>query len=173
MRIRPAGTGDLGAVALLAARTFPLACPPSLSAESVADFVATRLSETAFADHLGAPDDHLSVGIDTTGDVVGYTLAIHGRHADAPPGWRDERTAYLSKVYVAPELHGSGLAGDLVAAVRAAAVADGCTGVWLGTNRENSRAQRFYAKAGFTVVGERRFDVGGTLCTDDVFGLRL
>ncbi|MEO6997186.1 MAG: GNAT family N-acetyltransferase, partial [Terracoccus sp.] len=32
--------------------------------------------------------------------------------------------------------------------------------VWLGVNQQNERAQRFYAKSGFTVVGTKRFLVG-------------
>lgn len=171
--IRTAAPGDLPAVAALAARTFPLACPSWLSDDRVNDFIATELSEDAFAGHLADPDHHVLVALDDAGRVVGYTLALHGRHPAAPQDWSAERTVYLSKVYVAPEQHGGGIAAQLVAAVRAAAAADGCTAVWLGTNRENGRAKRFYLKSGFTVVGERHFDVGGTLCADDVFGLRL
>ena len=32
--------------------------------------------------------------------------------------------------------------------------------VWLGVNQVNERAQRFYAKSGFTINGTRTFQVG-------------
>jgi ribosomal protein S18 acetylase RimI-like enzyme len=38
--------------------------------------------------------------------------------------------------------------------------AHGAAGTWLGVNEENARAQRFYAKHGFAVVGRKRFLVG-------------
>ena len=171
--VRTATADDLAGLSVLAARTFPLACPPWMSADSIADFVADQLSEAAFAGHLADPDHHVRLAVDRADEPVGYSLAIHGVLAEAPEPWRAERTTYLSKLYVAPEFHGAGLAGALFDAVRTASVDDGCTAIWLGTNRENLRAQRFYAKCGFTVVTERRFDVGGTVCVDDVYGLRL
>ena len=36
----------------------------------------------------------------------------------------------------------------------------GASGVWLGVNQQNERAQRFYRKSGFEVVGTKRFLVG-------------
>jgi len=171
--VRTATADDLAGLSAFAARTFPLACPPWMSAASIADFVTEQLSEAAFAGHLADPDHHVLVAVDGLDEPVGYSLAIHGALPEAPEPWRAERTAYLSKLYVAPELHGAGLARTLMDAVRTASLDDGCVAIWLGTNRENLRAQRFYARCGFSVVAERRFDVGGTVCIDDVYGLRL
>jgi ribosomal protein S18 acetylase RimI-like enzyme len=33
--------------------------------------------------------------------------------------------------------------------------------VWLGVNQLNARANRFYEKNGFAIVGEKKFLVGG------------
>jgi tRNA (guanine37-N1)-methyltransferase len=41
-----------------------------------------------------------------------------------------------------------------------AARARGAAGVWLGVNGENLRAQAFYRRSGFEVVGDRTFRVG-------------
>ena len=38
--------------------------------------------------------------------------------------------------------------------------ARGAAGVWLGVNEENARANRFYQKQGFALVGRKRFLVG-------------
>jgi RimJ/RimL family protein N-acetyltransferase len=41
--------------------------------------------------------------------------------------------------------------------------------VWLGVNQLNERAQRFYAKSGFSKVGTKRFLVGDRYEDDYVF----
>jgi ribosomal protein S18 acetylase RimI-like enzyme len=40
--------------------------------------------------------------------------------------------------------------------------------MWLGVNQENPRAQRFYAKHGFTVAGTKTFRLGAGLEQDYV-----
>ena len=44
----------------------------------------------------------------------------------------------------------------------------GAAAVWLGVNRTNIRAQRFYRKHGFDVVGTRTFRLGSALEDDFV-----
>lgn len=38
--------------------------------------------------------------------------------------------------------------------------------VWLGTHVDNARANAFYERLGFTIIGERIFDVGGVQARD-------
>lgn len=66
----------------------------------------------------------------------------------------------LSKLYVAADFHGHGVARKLMDAALGVAAAWGASQVWLGVNRHNVRAQRFYAKSGFTVSGTRTFRLG-------------
>ncbi|MDR3658565.1 MAG: GNAT family N-acetyltransferase, partial [Mycobacterium sp.] len=40
--------------------------------------------------------------------------------------------------------------------------------LWLGVNQHNQRAQRFYAKSGFTAGGTRTFQLGDHLESDYV-----
>jgi ribosomal protein S18 acetylase RimI-like enzyme len=69
--------------------------------------------------------------------------------------------AELSKVYVLEGHHGAGVGAALMAASLAVARDRGVAGVWLGVNQLNARANRFYEKNGFTIVGEKKFLVGG------------
>ncbi|QDB78788.1 tRNA (guanosine(37)-N1)-methyltransferase TrmD [Georgenia wutianyii] len=164
--VRPAEPADTAALAALAAATFPLACPPSLGADAVAAFVATHLDEASFARYLTDPQRLLHVAADeVTGALLGYTMVV----LDSPrPGLEEGAgSAELSKCYVRPDVHGSGLARRLLAACTAAAGARGAETIWLGTNVANRRARRFYERSGFTVVGRRTFDVGG-VPNDDV-----
>ena len=77
-------------------------------------------------------------------------------------------TTEISKLYVLPGNHGTGVASALMDAIVERAVAAGCAGLWLGVNQENVRAQRFYAKHGFTQVGTKTFVVGTQLHHDFV-----
>ena len=45
MTVDPAAPTDLTELAALAAQTFPLACPPSVTPENIAAFIAQNLSE--------------------------------------------------------------------------------------------------------------------------------
>jgi len=139
-------TDELAAVA---ARTFPLACPPSTPPEDIASFIHTNLSATRFAEYLADPQRAILTA-HQDGRIVGYAILIRGVADDAE----------LSKIYLLPDLHGTGLATALMDAALATAAEWGAGSVWLGVNQGNQRAQRFYLKSGFKVDGTRTFQVG-------------
>jgi GNAT superfamily N-acetyltransferase len=160
-RIATALSVDAAELAAVAARTFPLACPPSVTPESIASFIDANLSEVCFAEYLTDPQRLiLTAGHDDR--IVGYAMLIRGvtddpdvrRAVDIRPA------AELSKMYVLPEQHGSGVSTDLMNAALAAATEWGANCVWLGVNQKNQRAQQFYRKCGFTVNGTRSFRLG-------------
>ena len=62
----------------------------------------------------------------------------------------------LSKMYVLPDAHGAGVSTALMTAALRHAEDAAAASVWLGVNQKNVRAQRFYAKHGFTVAAPRR-----------------
>lgn len=161
MTVRPATPADAAALHQLAKVTFPLACPPDTLPESIAEFIATNLSEAAFAGYLVDAGRELFVA-DTEGVFAGYTMLVYGEpgDADVAASVTARPTAELSKVYVLPELHGGGIAAALVEASVAAAGARGAASVWLGVNQQNARANRFYEKNGFALVGTKKFLVG-------------
>lgn len=159
--VRVAGGGDAGALAALAARTFPLACPPTVTATDIAAFIAAELSAARFADYLADPARTV-LTVASGGRLAGYAMLVRDETGDPP-------AVELSKMYVLPDYHGSGVSAALMDAALAAAAADmGARDVWLGVNQRNRRAQRFYAKHGFTLNGTRTFQVGGTLEHDYV-----
>ena len=102
-------------------------------------------------------------------------MLVHGEPYDEQVASvvRQRPTTELSKIYVLPSAHGSGVAGDLLAAAVDAAREAGAAGMWLGTNQANVRAHRFYEKSGFERVGTRRFHVGGRWEDDYVFERRV
>lgn len=173
--IRAATVDDVPALADLAAATFPLAAPPHVTAESLEAFIDEHLSAARFSLYLTDPARAVSVAIDDTGRLIGYTLLVVEQPSDDDVAAVIDfvPAAELSKVYVHPDAHGSGAAADLVTAAIADARARGVAGMWLGVNQQNVRAQRFYAKCGFTRVGTKRFQVGAGLEHDFVYALDL
>jgi tRNA (guanine37-N1)-methyltransferase len=116
--------------------------------------------------------------------VVGYALVVLGE-----PEGEAEAAALrgavgtgpyteLSKIYVHPHVQGTGVSDSLMEGAVSAAtdVARGAgydagLPLWLGTNGQNLRAQAFYSRHGFKVVGRRTYEVGGVE-HDDVVMLR-
>ena len=56
LQITPADADRLTELADVAARTFPLACPPSCTPADVAAFIAENLTAARFGDYLDDPD---------------------------------------------------------------------------------------------------------------------
>ena len=174
MLIRPAVIADADALSAVAAATFKLACPPDMTEEAIAAFVAEHLTPDSFAGYLTDPERALLIA-EEGGEPLGYTMLVFGEpYAEDVRAVVPQRpAAELSKIYVLPEAAGTGLAGGLMEASVAIARNRGAAVLWLGTNQQNQRAQRFYAKSGFAHVGTRRFWVGDHWEDDDVFALTL
>jgi ribosomal protein S18 acetylase RimI-like enzyme len=161
MQIRRAERADAAALHVLAAATFPLACPPHTTQDAITDFITTTLSEARFAEYLTDPDRELYLA-EADGAALGYTMIVFGdpRDPDVVASVTARPTAELSKCYVLAEQHGAGIAAALVEQSVEAARARNARTMWLGVNQENARANRFYDKQGFVLVGEKRFKVG-------------
>ncbi|MCA2242925.1 GNAT family N-acetyltransferase [Mycobacterium sp. WUMAC-067] len=158
VQVSAAGSADAVELASVAAQTFPLACPPGAAQENIAAFVDANLSAERFADYLADP--HRAVlAAARDGRIIGYAMLIRDSGADA---------AELSKIYVLPEYHGGGVSTALMDRALATAGEWGARRVWLGVNRANQRAQRFYAKSGFRISGTRTFQLGADLEHDYV-----
>jgi ribosomal protein S18 acetylase RimI-like enzyme len=160
--VRVAGAEDAAVLHEVAAATFALACPPGTTQEAIDDFIATTLSEARFDEYLADTSRALLLA-EVDGVAAGYTMVILGEPTDADvlASITTHPTAELSKLYVLAGHHGAGIAPKLVEASVAFAVDRGARAMWLGVNQQNARANRFYEKSGFALVGTKRFLVGG------------
>jgi ribosomal protein S18 acetylase RimI-like enzyme len=160
---------DLPELAEVAAATFPLACPPSVSADNVAAFIDEHLSPARFADYLTDSDRLLLIARDDS-RMIGYAMLIRG----VPDDDDVQRAVVLrpaveiSKMYVLPDSHGAGASAALMteSVKRADELAAKC--IWLGVNQRNQRAQRFYTKHGFAINGTKTFRLGTRIENDYV-----
>ncbi|MFD6896453.1 GNAT family N-acetyltransferase [Rhodococcus sp. NPDC060086] len=166
--VRRAGIWDAESLADVAAATFPLACPPDATDSDIAAFIEATLTAERFSEYLTDPT-RIVLEATIDGEIVGYLMAI-----DAPPddpgiaAMITARSIEISKFYVLPGRHGTGVSKALMAAIVEIGRSRGHAGLWLGVNQQNSRARRFYAKEGFDIVGERTFTVGSQLHEDFV-----
>jgi ribosomal protein S18 acetylase RimI-like enzyme len=170
LEVRRAAAQDAPVVADVAARTFALACPPHVTPEAIASFVAGVLSRERFDAYLADPQRDVLLAEDD-GAPAGYAMVVHVEPADpdVAGALRLRPTAELSKIYVVPDHHGAGVGAALMDASLGAARRRGAAGIWLGVNQLNVRAQRFYAKSGFARVGTKRFLVGDRFEDDYVY----
>lgn len=159
--VQPATTDDLAELADVAARTFPLACPPSATEENIVAFIDENLSRQRFADYLADPDRVVLVARQA-GGITGYAMLIRGLpdDPDVQQAVTPRPAIELSKIYVLPDSHGAGASAALMAEVLMLARDTGYRCVWLGVNQQNRRAQRFYAKHGFAITGTKTFRLG-------------
>lgn len=162
-----AGLWDAETLSDVAAATFPLACPPDLASEDIETYIDEVLSDERFGDYLNDPNRTVLKAV-AEAQIVGYAMLVAGGPDDPAVARVIEPRPVLeiSKMYVLPGHHGTGVSTALMAAALDHARRDGCAGAWLAVNQQNSRAQRFYTKLGFRTVGTRTLTVGSTVCDD-------
>ncbi|MFC4126805.1 GNAT family N-acetyltransferase [Nocardia rhizosphaerae] len=164
-----AGLWDAEELSDVAAATFPLACPPEATQGDIEIFLEQMLSGERFGEYLSDPRRTVLKAVQDE-EIVGYAMLVSGRPADPEVAAQVSHGAVveLSKMYVLPGHHGSGVSAALMTAVVATAREAGASAVWLGVNQSNERAQRFYAKHGFVRVGTKTFLVGNQVHSDFV-----
>ena len=137
--------------------------------EFLAAFIAAHLTAARFADYVADPGREVLIAT-ADGRIVGYAMVIRGvpEDEDVARAVTARPAVELSKMYVLPDAHGSGVSAALMSATLNAAVAQSAACVWLGVNQRNDRAQRFYAKHGFLITGTKTFRLGNHIEQDYV-----
>ena len=173
--IRIAKDTDVHELVPLAARTFPLACPPEMDSTNIENFVRDELNAETFAEWIASDTVYVLVATDGA-MLVGYSVCINDElpldaqiHHELP----SEGAVMMSKFYVHPEFHGAGVSKNMMAHLMEHYSTSDRDWMWLGTNQANTRAIAFYERAGFQQIGIRTFDVGGTQAHDVVLARRL
>ena len=197
IQVRLARSDEAEAIAALAARTFPDAAPSYLNPADVQAFIDAHLQPANFAQLLADPEHNLLMVAQLEGveSLVGYTWTIipegdgaAGVEDGAPESFvtadgipRSGPLMYLEKAYLDREWRGSGLFEYMMKETEAQIVEllskrtppPSHPYLWLGTNRENKRAQRAYKRYGFEYAGKRTFYVGEQLNNDVTMCLRI
>lgn len=97
------------------------------------------------------------------GEAAGYAKIIID---NIEPGITAEKPVELSRLYSHQKFLGQGIGQTLMDACFGRAVEESRDVMWLGVWEFNPRAQRFYEKNGFQVVGKHVFQLGSDPQTD-------
>lgn len=168
--IRPAAIDDAAALSRLAAATFRETFESENAPEDMARYLAEAFTPEQQAAEIADPASTVLLaehhGESHEAELVGYAHLVAG---PVPEAVRGPAPLELKRIYVARAWHGQGVAQALMLAAIEAARARGARTLWLGVWERNPRAVAFYAKYGFTRVGEHTFVLGSDAQTDWLF----
>jgi len=169
--IRQADAADAPAIAQVAQRTFPLACPPATPAADIQQHISNELSERAFLAHMDSPVTEFHVAVASDGQIIGYLMLV--ATAAGAPDLPGTQPLEVRRIYVDEAWQGRGVGAELMDLAVARARSQQFDCLWLGTNQENHNAVAFYRRLGYDHVGTRTFQVGCSVECDFVLARSL
>lgn len=167
--IRKASVRDTALLADLGARTFSNAFGAENTPEDMADYLATNFNQERVAKELVNTDSTFFLA-EVEQAAVGYAKVKKG---EAPSCVTGGKAIELVRLYILPEYFGRGVGEALMRACLDEVKRAGFQTIWLGVWENNHRAQAFYHKFGFQVVGEHIFQLGSDAQNDKIMECAL
>jgi ribosomal protein S18 acetylase RimI-like enzyme len=169
--IRRATTADRDLLVELGRRTFFDTFVGTCSDEDMELFLAESFAPDKVAAELALERSDFYLALDAGAAVLGYARLYEEA---SPPEFVSGRPALeLVRFYLLQEAIGKGVAAPLMEHCLAVAKQRGYASIYLGVWERNYRAQRFYAKFGFSKCGQKIFMVGRDAQTDWYFARTL
>lgn len=154
--IRAAEVNDAGLLAKLGQETFVEAFQGRIRDADLMAFAAGRFGLEQQTAEIAQPDAALFIAR-CDGDALGYAKLCES----VPPACvTPPHTVELERLYLYSRWYGRGVADALTEACLAEAQRRTYDAIWLDVWDENLRAQAFYRKHLFNLVGERGYLVG-------------
>lgn len=167
--VRLAGVNDAALLAELGERTFSETFAADNRSDDMAAYLAGAFSPSIQRAELAAQEATFFVA-EIEGRAAGYAKV----YANSVPACvTGERPIELARLYAAREWLGRSVGAALMDRCISEACATGHDTLWLGVWERNLRAQAFYRKRGFRVVGEQVFQLGSDEQIDLVMALTL
>jgi ribosomal protein S18 acetylase RimI-like enzyme len=136
-----------------------------ISAAQIDHMLAGRFSDAALREHVRAADRWLEL-LRVSGTPVGY-CGCELTSVDSDGSEASSAAMKLGQLYVLESHRGMGLGRFMLAHVEGRARELGRRALWLQVNKQNASAVAFYRAAGFEVVREAVFEIGGGFVMDD------
>jgi diamine N-acetyltransferase len=155
MTIRHATLDDVPALSAFGRRVYHATFAPDNRPDDLAAYLDGAYTEHHQRQELADPT-LTTLLVEHEGALAAFAQLRPGTEA----GVTGPDPLELWRFYVDPAWHGHGIAAALMAAAEQAALARGGRTLWLGVWERNPRAQAFYRKQGFVVVGEHIFMLG-------------
>jgi diamine N-acetyltransferase len=160
--IRQATLADAASLTELAARTFYDAFAELNKPENMEVYMREAFTVPQLTAELRDPHASFLLA-EVEGAPAGYAKLQNGA---APACITGPKPIELVRLYVAQQYHGAGIGNDLMRACLDEARSRGYQTIYLGVWEHNTRAQTFYFKWDFTVVGSHIFQMGDDPQTD-------
>lgn len=164
IRIRPASAVDAAILTDLAYTTFwdAFAHHPKNAPDDLNHYMRQAFNIEQISAEL-QDENSIFLIAELESGPAGYAKIIIG---SIESGVTAERPVELSRLYSHQEFLGKGVGQALMDASILRAKQEGCDVMWLGVWEFNPRAQRFYERNGFRVVGRHTFQLGSDPQTD-------
>jgi ribosomal protein S18 acetylase RimI-like enzyme len=169
--IREAGLGDEHRLALVGAATFLDSYAGILPGDDIISHCAAKHSAIVYEDWLIGGEARIWLAEAQEGRApVGYAVMTP---PDLPLPNAGPGDAEMRRIYVLHRFHKEKVGWSLMKAALDAARRTGKRRMLVGVYGRNERAIAFYKRVGFSVVGERKFQVGATVHDDLILALDL
>jgi ribosomal protein S18 acetylase RimI-like enzyme len=164
IEIRRAASHDTQLISELAAQTFwdAFSSHPELNDDDLGAYIHTEFCFEQIAHEL-ADSNSIFLVAEVCTRPVGYAkVALDSRQ----PSIAANRPVYLSRLYTQQDVIGRGVGQALMDRCLQIAEVTRCDVMWLSVWEHSPRAQRFYERNGFSVVGNQTFWLGPTATND-------
>ncbi len=169
MIIRPAILADAPALAAFGEKTFFGTFGHLYPAGDATFFTAQRFSHARTCDDITEEGRYIQLAF-VDDQLVGFLdCGRLGLPAENPA----KASLELYRLYVDVAAKGTGLAQELMKLALDWARNEGAESLYLGVYHDNARAQAFYRKYGFKIIGAYQFRVGNTLDDERIMELKL
>jgi ribosomal protein S18 acetylase RimI-like enzyme len=161
--LTPVAEPDFAVVRELAGTIWRQHYAAIIPAAQIEYMLAGRFSNEALREYAQAADRWLEL-LRISGVPVGYCgYELAGMNGDGST----PSAMKLGQLYAIESHRGTGLGRYMLRHVEGRASERGSRGLWLQVNKKNAAAIGFYRSAGFEVVREAVFDIGGGFVMDD------
>ncbi len=169
--IREAGLGDEHRLAAVGAASFLESYAGILPGDDILAHCDTQHTAMVYEDWLIGGEARLWLAEAAEGRApVGYLVMTA---PDLPLSDLGPGDVEIKRIYVLHRFQGDKVGWSLMKTALDAARRTGKTRALVGVYGKNDRAIAFYKRVGFTVVGERKFQVGATVHDDLILALAL
>ncbi len=167
--IRKAHRQDAEMLVELGKRTFIEAFKEQTAPEDMAAYLYATFSIDEITAQLNKKDS-LYLIAELQADPVGYAYLYP---TGAPECAKDPRAIQLIRFYLLKKCYGRGVGNTLMQTCLDEARSRSYRTIWLSSWELNGRANAFYKKWHFKVVGCQRFSVGSDVQNDFIFSRQL
>lgn len=170
-KIRRGSPEDAETLAPLAVEIFndAFAANPLNKPEDMRVYISEAFSVEQTRRELAEADSIFFIA-ETAGEMIGYAKLKERSVEDCVT---DENAIELQRLYVKKDFHGQGIARELMNECFDIAARKKYRTMWLGVWEHNFRAQKFYEKLGFRLIGSHVFQLGSDAQTDLVLEKNL